>query len=580
MNILFFSPYSYFDVHAVPELIVANSIYHKKNRVIRAYCNGLFKNYCLAMTGVDFNDIDKKKDICKICKQNNKQIIKKTEIENISIDDFCDEKDKLLIDRILNNINFDDIINFEFENVPIGRFSLYEFLLTYKLSSLNVPIEKVNEAIEHLRNSLYTCIAIEKIISRYKLDRFVTYNMLYSTNRTAQHVCERNQIPSFTLHAGYHSNRGKMLQLMTIFKGINPAARIHKNEMVRKYRESPIPQKKFETLKLNCREYILAKSPWVYSIATKKINSCLLKQKLGIQEGQKVVLAVMRSEDEIFAAETSGVYIDKSIGLFSNQKQWAVWLNEFARKNPSFFVIFRLHPREFPNKREKILSQNAKDWAEFHAGFHSSSNFFVNVPEHNLALSDIFKVADLVLNNSSSAGLEANLFGIPVLGYGQNLAPFDSYLQLEPTSIEEYEYLIRKLSFESWRFERVIYAMRWLNYLISEVSIDISDVYINLNFDSSVFMRLTNKIKRLLFKFLHISSPSLVINSRLPREIEKLSFAILYNEESHIGFFKAEIGDERAEYDFIRKDLLERAALISDADDLDFLKRIDLCLKN
>ena len=59
----------------------------------------------------------------------------------------------------------------------------------------------------------------------------------------------------------------------------------------------------------------------------------------------------------------------------------------------------------------------------------------INLPRDNLSLHDLLKISDVLLNNTSTAGLEASLFGIPVVGIRDDLYAFDLALQEEPDSI-------------------------------------------------------------------------------------------------------------------------------------------------
>ena len=62
MKIILFSPYAYYDVHAVPEAIVGECLQNNGNEIIAVNCNSIYNSYCLCMESLDyFDSIQKKK---------------------------------------------------------------------------------------------------------------------------------------------------------------------------------------------------------------------------------------------------------------------------------------------------------------------------------------------------------------------------------------------------------------------------------------------------------------------------------------------------------------------------------------
>jgi hypothetical protein len=193
------------------------------------------------------------------------------------------------------------------------------------------------------------------------------------------------------------------------------------------------------------------------------------------------------------------------------------------------------------------------------------------------------KISDLVLNNSSSAGLEAALFGIPVLGIGDDLYSFDHNLQIEAESLESYEAYILSLSAESWSIGRVIKAYRWLNYLNSEVAIDISDGYKSMKFNGprviNFFRRMVNNIL-IKIKLANLF-PEVKNRSKPLKNIDRLIYAIINNVDSHIGQFEHQVlGDPYAERLAIERNYLSIMKSISAKNDEEFLLRAKSCALN
>lgn len=578
MKILFFSPHAYFSVHALPEALVAESLVIKGHEIITVNCNGLYKKHCLCMPGIRYSNHKEKKKICISCKKNKKNIIKEFGFTSIDIGDFITENEFEIVNDLKCTINREDFLGFEIENIPIAKYSLYEFWLNHKLSSPQIEIELWDEYLAILENSLLTYYAMRRILQIKSPDRITTYNALYSVNRITCAIADSMLIPHFNLHAGSHHKR--RLQQMTIFRGIDNHLNINRLSIVEKYRQSACSEMQIMMVNEHVRELFNATSPWVYSIKSNKMKSIDLLERFKVKSSQKVLLAVMRSNDERLAAKMSGVSHFDAFPIFENQITWLFWLVEFTKKNPEFVVIFRIHPREFKNKRENKLSKNAIVLKEVLDKLETSNNFHINLPDDKISLHDLLKITDVLLNNSSTAGLEGSLFGIPVVGIGDELYSFDLTLQEEPDSIEEYTEKIRLAANQGWQFNRVVTAYRWLNYLNSEVSIDISDGY-KITSDSK------NRIRRVLDQLKSIVKDHLdlkyriheVINRARPlKNIQKLTYAILNDKSSHIGSFPIDdIGDYLLEQKQIAKNYKSIMESICDPQDDLFRSKFELC---
>jgi hypothetical protein len=205
---------------------------------------------------------------------------------------------------------------------------------------------------------------------------------------------------------------------------------------------------------------------------------------------------------------------------------------------------------------------------------------FINLPSDNLSLHDLLKITDLVLNNSSSAGLEASFFGISVLGLGDDLYSYDKNLQIEPSSIQEYECLIHNLVIKKWCINRVVSTYRWLNFLNSEVAIDISDGYMISRLSAYRFWRFARRVLQKALSNFGLSSPFPEVQNRSKplKNIERLTYAIVENSESHIGYFEANLwGDIDQERAGIIDAYLRIMGSIAGSGDFEFESRFKAC---
>jgi len=580
MKILFFSPHAYYTVHSLPEALVAESLKLSGHEVVTVNCDGVYNDFCLCMP-IDIYDNHKNKlQICNKCKKCRDVINKEFDFHSELLNQYISDEEKLHIKNLVENIRRENYMEFLFDGIPVAQFALYEFVLSHKLSNTDIPAPLWGKYKTHLANCLVTLYSITRLIESIKPDRITTYNSLYSVNRIVCAVAERSGISHFTLHAGsHHKNR---IQQMTVFKGVESSALINRHPDLERMREIPLCTSQIDLVNSHVSELFEATSPWVYSIKNKKLNSIEIRQLLGISSKQKVLLAVMRSNDERLGATLAGVNIFNAKPIFHSQYQWLKWLADYAKDNPEYFIIFRVHPREYPNKREKVLSSTAIKFNKFIEQFENAENLYINTPNDNFSLHDLLKITDVVLNNTSTVGLEASLFGIPVVGMGDDLYSYDTVMQTESYSKDEYVNNITTAVISGWDFSRVVKAYRWLNYIFSEVAIDISDGYRNR---LPLLYNILDLVDRVLRKLHLIESVYSLIGyvkgrSRPLKYSDQLIYAIINDKDSHIGSFSSNnsLCNTLSEKNKIRILYEKQMRQIAHDDDLEFLTKVSRCI--
>lgn len=581
MKILFFSPHAYFSVHALPEAVVAEALALAGHEIHMISCNGLYRQHCLTMFNVDFSDHARKRLVCAVCKTNRDAIATEFRFPTTSMEAYLTVAETNKATAAAAALVPNNFLDFEWDGIPVARYALYEFWLNHKLSSEDIAPSLWPEYLAIFKNTLKTLFASQRMMDELKPDRVVCYNSLYSVNRVMTAVADQKSIPHFTLHAGRHHKR--RLQQMTIHKGIGNAVVVNRMPAVAAYRTQPCTFDQVDIVTEHVFELFKATSLWVYSIRSSKLASADLLHRYAVGDGCKVLLAVMRSNDERLAARFAGVGHYDGTPLFADQYEWLSWLTEFAKGHPEYVIIFRVHPREFPNKREGVTSQNAYAFVNFIKTIERPNNLHINLPQDNISLHDLLKISDVLLNNTSTAGLEASLFGIPVVGIGDEMYAFDLALQEEADSIEDYVARIAAACRSGWRFSRVVGVYRWLNYLNNEVAIDISDAYDPSRQAATRRGRMMKLVGRKLRNVFGFTGGFEEIRGRArpPAKVDKLVYAIVNNRDSHIGAYPmGPAGDPTVEREMIRRAYASYMESISDPGDTHFFNRIETCLAN
>jgi hypothetical protein len=535
LKIINFAPYAGIDVHDYPQSIVCRALVNRDHKITQIRCRGIYQKNCITMSayGVWFDSKeDEKEKICSQCKAKEKLSKNIFEFETIYIDDFINMNELKNIDKFVAKVDVNNWDTLTYESLPIGRYASYEFLLNRKISSPKFEESLLSEYKAALWNSMLTAIAARKIAKKYKPDRVLTYNNLYSCNHIFSAICNKFGASQYTLHAGSHHKY--RLSEMTIFKDYINQSLTNRENAWDKYRRIPLDSIKIKKSYEHVEELLKAKSPWVYSIKSNYKNIEELKRRLSIPKNARVLVATMASGDERFAAAIIDTLPPYETPFFETQLEWVNHLKKIALLRSDFYIIVRVHPREFPNKREKVLSSQAKILRKALAD--SPKNMVINWPEDRISLHDLLKVADVGLNATSTTGIEFLLFGIPVVIYDRaQLFSYPREFNYIADNKDEYLGKIENALNDGLNYKHIINAFRWISYRSDVVAIDISSNYSShLNFISKIISQISRTFGFACpdLRFKRLRSFFGIGNQ------DKLVYAIEKNQISHIGKFQ------------------------------------------
>lgn len=496
MKILFFAPHSAIWVHAFPEALVAEAAAQQGNEIIYVGCGGQLDSYCVAMSafGVSYEaSPSEKKQVCGLCKKNLEIIRKNFGFRGGDLSELVDSTDLSYADELVSLVTPENCLDLSVDEIDVGRIALYELLLHAKKSAIDFNSNEWERYQDSLKNTILVLRVMKKIFDETQPDRVVVYNALYSVNRIVCKLAELRGIPEYFLHAG--ENIANRLQTLMLDRGHNFS---HYQYMRNKWVEisqNPCPENAMKAATDHFLEVIKGRSPLAYSSANG--SEVDLRKFFRIEEDQKVICATMSSYDEMFAAETIGALPSDIKLLFPKQVDWIRALIQYVANRRDLNLIIRIHPREFPNKRDGVLSAHAKMLKS--ALSILPSNVSVNWPTDKVSLYDLANIVDVFANAWSTAGEEMVLLGIPVVLYSHELVMYTSDLNFVGTTEQEYFQQIELALKEGWSSERIRKAYRWSGMKLGYASLDISESFFTSeNQKRSLIVRGINKLVRIV----------------------------------------------------------------------------------
>ena len=487
-------------VHAFPEALVAEALMQEGNEIVYVGCGRQLRSYCVAMSALTYDASEQdKENICRTCVNNMSFIRKKFGLKGPDIADELSAADLRHVDDILKDVTPQNYLTLEFSEIEVGRLALYEFLLNHKKNNLEISLGEWPEFKEVLRNTLYSALASLRIIEREKPDRLITYNSFYSVNHACCIAADKFSVPHYLLHNG--NNIAHRMETLTLSRGYSYTA-ITRSPLWQHYRALPCASAQLAVVTDHLLALFKATSVFVYS-APKSHEKIDLRRKFGITPQQKVLVATMSSHDERFAAVTIGVMPEDHDLVFPAQIDWISALREFVAGRPELFLIIRVHPREFPNKRESVTSEYATKLQSLLVDL--PVNVRVNWPSDEISLYDIAEIANVFLNSRSTTGLEMSMLGLPVVLYSPDqLYSYPPDLNYTANTKEAYFLQIDRALAHGWDIEFSRIAFRWGVFLYCRATLDISESYgRELEPYKGIIERGINKIERTLTPLLY-----------------------------------------------------------------------------
>jgi len=475
MKVLVFAPHSQIWKHAFPEAVLVESLMKKGHEIIYVKCGEAFQKHCIPMISSHIPHdapIEVKKRICIECKANAALIVDSFKFPSIEVNSFIDANDQNEITNIVNNTTRENFAKLQLDGIKIGEIALYQVLLRYKQSKTNSFSEKAwQEYLKQLEVTLVAFRALKKIISIHKPDRIIQYSGLYTVNTVCRQLAKANGIPSYFMHAGLNQ-RDRLQHLIFAKSQTVDYIKSLFESWENKYKDIPCLKDAIKAVTDNFTDMLTSKSFLSYSQS--KSETFHIRKKFNIPADKKIVVAIMSSYDEHLAADAVGAYQHNVPSLFKTQIEWIRTLIQFFSKRPDLFLIIRLHPREFPTKREKqsaVTSQHAKDVeAEFQK---IPDNVVINWPSDLVSFYDLLEETNLFVNAFSTSAREITMLGLPVLTYNNEDVLEPVSINYKGNSIDEYLGQIDILLGQRFNGERIRRAYRWraLEQVYSHISI-------------------------------------------------------------------------------------------------------------
>lgn len=460
---------------SIIEAKLASVLQNMGHEVSYVSCHRALKPYCVTMTAqYVFQDSPEKikNRVCMKCEKSADFLTKRYNLKNYSLNDYLNKEDFTEIEKIISTTPKENYVELKYQDVPVGRKALYEFLLQNKKSDFDFNETQWGHYKMALESCLKSLIAGTKIIKEVRPDLIIAYNTQYGVNGVIQSYGENHNIPVYFIHGGLNLSR----TYYDLMIALAPPPENYKRVAAawKKYENVPLKTKEVSDVLGHLKELFNANSVFVYSSPTTSTRPDI-RALYGIGPKQKILVATMSSYDERFAAESNLTLAETKDSVFKSQIEWIQYLVDYVKDKPDLFLLVRVHPREFPNKREKVKSQHAEKLSQIFNNLPSNIN--VNWPTDNISLYHIAEEASVFLNAWSSTGKEMAALGRPVVLYSKDLPFYATDINFTASTKGQYIEMIEEGLRKPFDYKRVLSAFRLFNLEFNTSTLNISTMF-------------------------------------------------------------------------------------------------------
>lgn len=449
--------------------------------------------------------MERQQALCKRCVEKGRLVDQRIRLRHIEIDDYIEPQDFSLLEAVIGRakelrgklskaVDFDQI---SINGIAVGRTALYDLILRHKKNDFDFSDEVWDEYLVFLKLAAHVTLLSERMLKAERPDRVSVYNSLYVPHRAFCLEARRAGIDQYFMHAGTNLAR----QHGTLMIGRDFTWKYLRDLVARYdyYKDLPLSTEAVGDVTDHFLCLLSANNIFVYSAARSK-DYFDVRAHFGIRPDQKFIVASTSSYDERFAVESVNAAIPSQALLFPRILDWVAHLVELAGQRPNWFLLIRVHPREFPNRRDTVKSEHAERMRELLN--HLPDNVKVNWPDDNLSVYDLAQEADLFLNAWSSVGKEMALLGLPVVIYSPEIVLYPTVLNRVATTKDDYVRAIEAALIEGWSFEQCRKAHRWFALEFCRSRIDLLVSYSpQLRYSKNIINRIVIRIASKLYSF-------------------------------------------------------------------------------
>lgn len=402
-----------------PSFIVDRSLYYafktRGTEIIPIYCDGLQHIECNYYGGPWGGGKEFSKN-CLYCQRMSAQLWQENQ-NTLRLSEFVSNDEKIHTKNIVNELTYDEALNFVKDNIPFGSFAKNILVNNYLVATPSL-IENYQHLLKvHLENLLLVGTAYTHILDKVKPDRVVSNDSFYGMWAILQQLCEQRKIHFYSHWPVTHER--------VAFAYNDAAMNLNFSKPWNEFKKIPLTANDDNRI----AEWLKGKRGLI--IDTTKLA--------GYEVDDPSLSKIEKNKNTIILAANviwDLAALDKQI-IFKDMIDWITKTIEWFNEHKAYQLIIKPHPVEVSPQIPKTTETVANGIASLNT--ICSSNVILLKPDTNITIHDMlsnFNIRGIAVH-TSTVGYEFPAIGVPVITTGK--APYRGYgFTMDPVSPKEY----------------------------------------------------------------------------------------------------------------------------------------------
>lgn len=435
-RVLAFAPFSGIWPHGLSEAQMLDQLDRANFAVTVARCRGVLGDHCVVMESMRLDlsaPPGTKAEACRNCRRCTDSLARSFPFPTLDLDVYVEPSDFTDADILIGSATPSNYLDLRTSGIDIGRLCSYETLIKFKKTTTELNAAEFEYYLTTLREAFLSLRASERILSLGKFDAVMIYSPQYAANiMCAEAAMARGVAVYFVEGSSNIHERYKALRVWSWphFRMVNPALTYYQPG------KDMLGASDIQRVKSHFREIEMGRSYSVYSPTTSRQTD--IRSLHGIPHGRRIILAALSSYDEAYSALVIGGFPKEKFesDVFATQFDWIEALVEWVAARDDLHLVVRLHPRDLPNRRDSIVSEQFSRWA--HVLTNLPGNVCVDHPDQKIPIADYFGQIAVLTTGWSSTAVEALMERVPVVTYDSNLPSYPRAIHYSGRTRSEY----------------------------------------------------------------------------------------------------------------------------------------------
>lgn len=341
-----------------------------------------------------------KKD-CNSCFEPAYKMYKSLGIKVYVYSDFISKDEIESIRKIALSVPYNDISNYEYENIKVGEHAIAGSLRFFLRGTLNGGHLEEDIVRRYLNAALTTTFVTNNLLDKIHFDSIVFHHGIYVPQGLIGEVCRKRKKHVVNWNPAYRKK-------CFIFSHDDSYHHTMITEPTDKWQKI----KWNDDLEAKLQTYLRSRwdgsQDWIWFHEKPEFKLKKITDQLGID--------ISKPSIGLLTSVMWDAVLHYPSNAFSNMIEWVIFTIEYYIKKPEINLIIRVHPAEIHGllpSRQRMVEEVKKHYPNL------PPNIFIIPPDSSISTYALMSQCDSVIIYNTKTGIELSAIGLPVIVAGE-----------------------------------------------------------------------------------------------------------------------------------------------------------------